>query len=86
MATTLQVLKLLGRFGLSLSIAVVLLVGATLAAFFVLGYAFGFSGHPAVPDLPAGCYTAYLIGAPVLALAVGLWWGFRGGRRRRPGA
>lgn len=61
-------LRLLLRLGLWLIVAAGLLLVGTLASFYAFGYLFGFSGHPAAPDLPSGCYVAYLLGAPVLAL------------------
>lgn len=67
-------LGLVWRVGLALVAAFALLAVATLVSFYVFGYLVGFSGHPAVPDLPMGCFVAYMIGAPVLALAAALWW------------
>ena len=75
-------LRIVGRVILALVLAVALLLAVTLISFFVLGYTFGFSGHPAGPDLPSGCYAAYLAGAPVLALAAALWLVFAWRRRR----
>ena len=63
-------------------LAAAILAVATVALFFVLGSLFGFAGHPAGPALPAGCYTAYMVGGPVLALAAAAWLVFGFGRQR----
>lgn len=78
-------LRIVVRLAVALILAAAILAVTTVAAFFVLGSVFGFTGHPAGPDLPASCYTAYMVGGPVLALAVALWLVF-GFRRRRPAA
>lgn len=75
-------LGIVGRLAVALILAAAILAVTTVAAFFVLGSVFGFIGHPAGPNLPAGCYTAYLVGGPVLALAAALWLVFAFGRHR----
>jgi sulfite exporter TauE/SafE len=74
--------RLFLRLLFALVLAAALLALGSVVSYFALGGLFGWSGHPAGPDLPSGCYTAYAVGAPVVALAAGLWFSFR--RRRKP--
>lgn len=80
-----SVLGLLGRAVAAVLLAAVLLAAATVVLFFLLGGLFGLTGHPAGPDLPAGCYTVYLFAAPIIGLGVSFWIVSRIGRRRPAG-
>ena len=73
-------MKLVVRLFLTLLLAAAFLAVVTVLAFAIGGFVFGFSGHPAGPDLPAFVYTVFAVAAPLACLAAAAWLVFR----RRP--